>query len=437
MSVFDLFSEILSTGTVKIASVIASDTKTITSQQEDTHKRSRDFASTYRSIEKELGVFKMKSELNLLDENATGSSTEDSDGNLDSVGTSNSKLFGLDEYKGPDSTATRNPWSSNGGPFTSGIKAKLKKMAEFDDIILKHSKNAKIDPMMVKIIALMESSGNPNTQASDADSRGLTQITPGNVGVNIPHPEKLYEPDYNIEMFMKCAEGKAAVAKSIGIATSVKNIAHLWNGYDVRGANNGAKYRDAFAEIYEGFGLSANNNYKTLQGIKADSSGSSGGTDGGKDPSGGKKMKIVIDKVETDFPQYKGKLKLKSYNGFNYNTSGSYPFGQCTFYVFNRMYQLNSKVDDYMGNGGFWGDSGRQKGFKVSSTPKVGTAMSIRPGDAGSSPLYGHVTVVEHINSDGSVLVSECNVRDPGSGRVSWRVINASVVSRASFIEGK
>lgn len=140
--------------------------------------------------------------------------------------------------------------------------------------------------------------------------------------------------------------------------------------------------------------------------------------------------------AQTDVPSgYKSKLQYPRYDGHNYNTSGSYPFGQCTWYVFNRMAQIGKKIDDFMGNGGFWGQSGISKGYKVTRKAKVGTAISFTPGTFGSSPTYGHVAFVEVVNADGSLLVSECNVVDPGSGTVSYREVPASIASSSYYIE--
>ncbi len=41
-------------------------------------------------------------------------------------------------------------------------------------------------------------------------------------------------------------------------------------------------------------------------------------------------------------------MTFPEYNGRDYNLSGSYPVGQCTWYVFNRVSQLGGQVDDYM-----------------------------------------------------------------------------------------
>ena len=53
------------------------------------------------------------------------------------------------------------------------------------------------------------------------------------------------------------------------------------------------------------------------------------------------------------------------YDGINYNRSGSYPVGQCTWYVYNRFKQLGTSVDEFMGNGGDWGRKGRALGYQL------------------------------------------------------------------------
>ena len=133
--------------------------------------------------------------------------------------------------------------------------------------------------------------------------------------------------------------------------------------------------------------------------------------------------------------EYKNKLRYPTYDGHNYNTSGSYPFGQCTWYVYNRMAQIGKRVDDHMGNGGEWGTKRRLLGYKVTQKAKVGTAISFAPGVFGSDPFYGHVAFVEVVNSDGSLLISECNVVDPGTGTISYRVVPASIANIASYVE--
>lgn len=138
----------------------------------------------------------------------------------------------------------------------------------------------------------------------------------------------------------------------------------------------------------------------------------------------------------TELPvEYVDKVKFPRFDGKNYNVSGSYPVGQCTWYVFCRMAQLGLKVDDYMGNGGAWRFSGIAKGYTVHNSPKVGTAVSFPAGVAGADGTYGHVAFVEYVNSDGSILISESNVINDRT--VSYRVIDGQTANTVAYIEGK
>ncbi|PWG59950.1 CHAP domain-containing protein [Bifidobacterium catulorum] len=89
------------------------------------------------------------------------------------------------------------------------------------------------------------------------------------------------------------------------------------------------------------------------------------------------------------------------------NVGNAYPWSQCTWWAYIRRGQLSLPVGSYLGNGQDWGNSARALGYYVNNTPHVGAVMVFRAGQNGHSPIYGHVAVVERINSDGSVLVSE------------------------------
>lgn len=94
------------------------------------------------------------------------------------------------------------------------------------------------------------------------------------------------------------------------------------------------------------------------------------------------------------------------------NTAGgsAYPARQCTLWAYLRRSQLGLPVGSFMGNGADWANSGRRLGYLVNRTPHVGAVMVFSRGAAGSDPTYGHVAVVERVNSDGSVLISEGGV---------------------------
>lgn len=261
MNIFSLAKEFLSGKTGNFQKEVLSNTRQVTKQQEALHKINREFATTYKSFSKQMQDYILNS---VVGGNTTGE-------NGDSIGTGNGALFGVEDYKGPDETKTRNYWNNNVGPYATGIKSKIIKTSEFDDIILKYAKENEIDPMLCKIIIMLESSGNPNVTSGDGyGSMGLTQITPGNVGVAVD-AKKLMEPDYNIKMFYECAKAKASTAKRIRGTQTVADVAHYWNG-DGPAAD---AYEKAFSEIYQGFGLKATNDYKTLQGVKSTSSNTS------------------------------------------------------------------------------------------------------------------------------------------------------------------
>ncbi|MFZ2823241.1 MAG: CHAP domain-containing protein, partial [Lactococcus raffinolactis] len=122
------------------------------------------------------------------------------------------------------------------------------------------------------------------------------------------------------------------------------------------------------------------------------------------------------------------------FSGQAYNGSGSYPQGQCTWYVYNRAYQLGIKFDSFMGNGGDWAS---KSGYSVSHDPKLHTALSFVHGQAGSSPEYGHVAFVEQVKDDGSILISEMNVTGLPPLTVSYRTFSADEAKQFWYVEGK
>lgn len=129
---------------------------------------------------------------------------------------------------------------------------------------------------------------------------------------------------------------------------------------------------------------------------------------------------LVVQSKESIPEEYKNLMTLPDYNGMDYNLSGSYPKGQCTWYVYNRMSQLGLTIDEYMGNGGDWGATGSSLGYKVLCSPQVGSAISFSPGTAGADAIYGHVAFVEAQGESG-ILISEGNV--VSEEVISYRVI--------------
>ena len=118
------------------------------------------------------------------------------------------------------------------------------------------------------------------------------------------------------------------------------------------------------------------------------------------------------------------------------NASGyiaaTYPWGQCTWYVFNRAEELGYRFDAYMGNGGDWQN---KAGYETVHKPEVGYAVSFAPGQAGADGTYGHVAIVEEVKEDGSVLISESNAL--GLGVISYRTFSASQAKQLTYVVGQ
>lgn len=86
-------------------------------------------------------------------------------------------------------------------------------------------------------------------------------------------------------------------------------------------------------------------------------------------------------------------------------TAESYPMGQCTWYV--KSY-FGSRIGDFWGYGGQWATSARADGLVVTNTPTAYSIAVFPPGVAGASS-DGHVAVVEALNADGTITISEMN----------------------------
>ena len=95
------------------------------------------------------------------------------------------------------------------------------------------------------------------------------------------------------------------------------------------------------------------------------------------------------------------------------NTVGgsAYPARQCTLWAYLRRSELGLPVGSFMGNGEQWDNTARSLGYLVNNTPHYGAVMVFERGQYVNGwyadPYYGHVAVVERVNADGSVLISE------------------------------
>lgn len=114
------------------------------------------------------------------------------------------------------------------------------------------------------------------------------------------------------------------------------------------------------------------------------------------------------------------------------DSGNSYPYGQCTWYAYERRKELGLPVGSFFGNGGMWGASALALGYLVDNRPQVGDIVSFQPGQEWADPTYGHVAIVEKVNDDGSIEISEMNVK--GVGITSTRTISATAVPTLQFI---
>lgn len=92
----------------------------------------------------------------------------------------------------------------------------------------------------------------------------------------------------------------------------------------------------------------------------------------------------------------------------------SFSWGNCTYYVAQKKYVT------WGGNAKDWYYNAKAKGVSVGHTPKAWAIIVFKAGN-GYHPRYGHVGIVEKVNNNGSILISEMNAK--GLGVVSTRTV--------------
>jgi surface antigen len=114
------------------------------------------------------------------------------------------------------------------------------------------------------------------------------------------------------------------------------------------------------------------------------------------------------------------------YDGFSY--------GQCTYYADFRYHQLTGNWVPWGGNAWEWAAGARAYGWHVSSSPHVPSIIVLQPGVQGASYYAGHVGVVERINSDGTVYVTNWNWYANGGGWATWSWWDFTPGSGVTFV---
>ena len=100
----------------------------------------------------------------------------------------------------------------------------------------------------------------------------------------------------------------------------------------------------------------------------------------------------------------------------------AYALGNCTWYVYNRMKQFGKSIYPYMGNANQWAYTYSQtSGATLADKPSPGDAVIFANGVYGSHPSYGHVAFCEAVLEDGSIIISEMNIR--GEYSMSYRIL--------------
>lgn len=119
---------------------------------------------------------------------------------------------------------------------------------------------------------------------------------------------------------------------------------------------------------------------------------------------------------ERERPEYKSPIvRVPRQSSAAGNT---YIYGYCTWYAYNRRVELGLSVENFWGNASTWVVRAQAAGYSTGAEPRVGAIMQNGGGD-------GHVAIVEAINSDGSITVSEMNT-------VGWNIKSNRQVYRDS-----
>ncbi len=103
-----------------------------------------------------------------------------------------------------------------------------------------------------------------------------------------------------------------------------------------------------------------------------------------------------------------------------------YAPGNCTWYAYERRQELGHPVGSFWGNANTWAVNARAAGYTVNSTPAPGAVLVSTAG------AYGHVAIVEKVNENGSITLSEMNY--VGFNVVSSRTVPAGQVGMYQYI---
>ena|SRR5579864_8458961 len=100
-------------------------------------------------------------------------------------------------------------------------------------------------------------------------------------------------------------------------------------------------------------------------------------------------------------------------------TPDRFAYGNCTYWADYEYHLDTGYWVQWIGNADQWAYGAQAAGWIVSTKPHIYSIIVLQPGVEGAG-YYGHVAVVEKINSDGSVVTSDMNwYSNGGWNRVS------------------
>ncbi len=127
---------------------------------------------------------------------------------------------------------------------------------------------------------------------------------------------------------------------------------------------------------------------------------------------------------------YSGGTGYRVNSGIRSASAGNkYAWGNCTWYAYERRLQMGRPVGSYWGNAKTWAYYAKADGYVVSRTPAVGAVLVDMAG------YFGHVAVVESVEANGDIVISEMNnYAYGGFGIVDRRTITAGQASSYQYI---
>lgn len=124
-----------------------------------------------------------------------------------------------------------------------------------------------------------------------------------------------------------------------------------------------------------------------------------------------------------------GYIVPQVYNFRSGSVGNLYAYGNCTWYAYERREQLGHSVGSYWGNANTWADAAADNGYLVDRSPSPGAVLVDTAG------WYGHVAIVESVDVNGNIVLSEMNNYAYGGwDTVSRRTISAEQATAYRYI---